>query len=371
MAVPPKFLSAVAAASKKYGVPADLLAAQIQAESGWRPDARSPAGALGISQFMPGTAKGYGINPLDPLQSIDAQGKMMGSLLKSYKGDVAKALAAYNAGAGAVKKYGGVPPFAETQNYIKHIEGYRKNYPGLAKGTPKLPLPDGTDSTIPSPSVAPSDSQTPALLPMLQVGAGTQSPQGPSGGLTPGAFMEAALQTLGVKRHSSLGALEARTSAQAAPATLPLPDGTPSTIKPPATSPTMPTNPGGDNLAPVIGEKNGKLIGLPGQGTHKLYGNWESDHAIDIAAPPGTPVYATADGTVGSQIGSLNSSDPHMAGLRVHVNSPTDNFYYQHLAKLAVKAGEKVKKGQIIGYTGALNHLHFASEKADPRTYYK
>src|SRR4051812_28751270 len=118
MAVNPQFLTAVKQASAKYGVPADLLAAQIQAESGWNPKAKSPAGALGISQFMPGTAKGYGIDPLNPLQAIDAQGKMMGSLLKSYKGDVSLALAAYNAGSGAVAKAGGkVPAIPETQNY--------------------------------------------------------------------------------------------------------------------------------------------------------------------------------------------------------------------------------------------------------------
>lgn len=237
MAVPPKFLQAVAAASKKYGVPADLLAAQIQGESGWRPDAKSPAGALGISQFMPGTAKGYGIDPMDPIASIDAQGKMMGNLLKSYKGNVALALAGYNAGAGAVADAGGkVPNFPETQKYIKNVQGYRKNYPGLAKGTvpagdTKLPLPDGTESTVAPPA-------GPSLLPITDVGASaSRGGQAVSGLPTPGGFMEAALQTLGVKRHSSLGAQEARTSASAAQpqSLLPLPDGTPSTVA----NPTM------------------------------------------------------------------------------------------------------------------------------------
>lgn len=135
MAPKPAYLAAVKAASQKYGVPAELLAAQIQAESGWNPNAKSPAGATGISQFMPGTAKGMGINPNDPLASIDAQGKMMGRLIKSYGGDQDKALAAYNAGAGNVAKYGGIPPFPETKSYISHIHDYEKNYPGLAAGT--------------------------------------------------------------------------------------------------------------------------------------------------------------------------------------------------------------------------------------------
>jgi hypothetical protein len=143
------------------------------------------------------------------------------------------ALAGYNAGAGAVEKYHGVPPYKETQQYIKNVQGYRKNYPGLASGK-ALPLPDGSDSTVPAPSVPGEAPQTaPAARQMLPVGNGA-SP----GGITAGSFMEAALQTLGVKRHSSLGAQEARTSTPAAATVnplLPLPDGSPSTVP----NPTM------------------------------------------------------------------------------------------------------------------------------------
>lgn len=145
----PKYLKAVATASQKYGVPAELLAAQIQGESNWNPDAKSPAGATGISQFMPGTAKGYGIDPKDPMQSIDAQGKMMSSLLKSYGGDQRLALAAYNAGAGNVKN-GKVPAIPETQNYVKNVLSYEKNYPGLKAGkwnNPGIPTKSGVPST--------------------------------------------------------------------------------------------------------------------------------------------------------------------------------------------------------------------------------
>lgn len=131
MAPKPAYLAAVAAASQKYGVPAELLAAQIQAESGWNPNAKNPSGATGISQFMPGTAKGFGIDPRDPIASIDAQGKMMGRLIKSYGGDTDKALAAYNAGSGNVAKYHGIPPFPETKKYISNIHAYEANYPGL------------------------------------------------------------------------------------------------------------------------------------------------------------------------------------------------------------------------------------------------
>lgn len=120
----------------------------------------------------------------------------------------------------------------------------------------------------------------------------------------------------------------------------------------------------------------GNLDGGPYQGSHaKAYNasrgsdNWESENAVDIAVPTGTPVYAVQDGTIGSQIGSLNSKDPQMAGQRLHLVTKTNEFYYAHLSQLAVKAGQRVKAGQLIGYSGAANgvqHLHFAVRKGDP-----
>lgn len=114
-----------------------------------------------------------------------------------------------------------------------------------------------------------------------------------------------------------------------------------------------------------------KIIGLPYQGTHTL-GNWESDNAIDIALPKGTPVYAAFSGTIGSQIGSLGSSSSRFAGLRVHLDGGSNELYYAHLSKLAVKAGEKVTAGQLIGYSGVANgvaHLHLGSKSGSPMQY--
>ena len=102
----------------------NLLAAQLYAESGFNPFARSPAGAEGIAQFMPGTADAYGLdNPYDPVAAIDAQAHLMSDLLKRFAGKVALALAGYNAGVGAVERYGGVPPYAETRAYVAKILG--------------------------------------------------------------------------------------------------------------------------------------------------------------------------------------------------------------------------------------------------------
>lgn len=113
----------------------------------------------------------------------------------------------------------------------------------------------------------------------------------------------------------------------------------------------------------------GKIIGRPYQGTHTMYGNWQSDNAVDIAVPVGTPVYAVSNGTINSRIGAFDSKDPHLQGLRVTVNGPSNSYYYAHLSKLAVKAGETVKAGQLLGYSGEANgvaHLHFAQENGNP-----
>ncbi len=105
-------------------MPEDLLAAQLYAESGFNPFAQSGAGAEGIAQFTPGTARAYGLgNPYDPDAAIDAQAHLMSDLLGQFHGSAALALAAYNAGAGAVARYGGVPPYAETRAYVARILG--------------------------------------------------------------------------------------------------------------------------------------------------------------------------------------------------------------------------------------------------------
>jgi murein DD-endopeptidase MepM/ murein hydrolase activator NlpD len=114
--------------------------------------------------------------------------------------------------------------------------------------------------------------------------------------------------------------------------------------------------------------KKGNVIGLPYQGTHTL-GNWESDNAVDLGVPKGTPVYAVAAGTIGSQIGSLGEGG-QFAGLRLHLMTKHNEYYYAHLSKLSVHAGEHVKKGALLGYSGEANgvqHLHFARRRGDPR----
>ncbi|WP_298802638.1 transglycosylase SLT domain-containing protein [uncultured Pseudokineococcus sp.] len=111
----------LAAATERYGLPAGLLAAVAQQESGGNPSAVSPAGARGLMQLMPATARGLGVDPMDPASAVDGAGRLLRQHLDRYDGSVPLALAAYNAGPGAVARYDGVPPYRETQQYVKKI----------------------------------------------------------------------------------------------------------------------------------------------------------------------------------------------------------------------------------------------------------
>ena len=119
------FASLINQASEKYGVNPSLVQAVIKAESNFNPDAVSSAGALGLMQLMPATASGLGVtDALDPAQNIEGGVKFLSQLLSHYNGNTQLAVAAYNAGPGAVDKYNGIPPYQETQTYVTRVLGY-------------------------------------------------------------------------------------------------------------------------------------------------------------------------------------------------------------------------------------------------------
>jgi len=185
-------------------------------------------------------------------------------------------------------------------------------------------------------------------------------------------YRQAALQQLmqgGSSRGNFMGFLGALKQLRTAAATpMPTPAG-------PAAGP-VPMGPAGGGPAgrPVRG---GKVIGTPYQGTHaKAFNvsggsdNWESENANDIRVPVGTPIYAVANGTIGSSFGSLGSGG-RFAGLRLHLQGAKNEWYYAHLSKFApgLKPGVRVRAGQLLGYSGEANgvpHLHIASAQGRP-----
>lgn len=270
---PPAIAALIRRVAQETGVDPALIAAICKQESNYNPRARSPVGAMGLMQLMPATARGLGVtDPWDPYQNLLGGAKYIKQQLATFGGDLRLALAAYNAGPGNVKRYGGVPPFDETQAYVRIVQANYNEFRAAA---------------------------------------------GPAGGQDVGG---------------SAGAAAGK----------PLPPGFP-------------------------------VGGGPYGGTHTR-GNWQSDNALDIMCPVGTPVYSVADGVTTSQIGAFASTEAVLAGLRVNVtHNDGGASYYAHLSKLLVVANQRVSRGQILGYSGRAGpaHLHFGVRPPDrPQRYY-
>ncbi|HEY4095280.1 MAG TPA: lytic transglycosylase domain-containing protein [Baekduia sp.] len=132
---PSPYDAQITAAATKYGIDPALLKGLIRQESNFNASARSGAGAQGLTQLMPATAKSLGVDAGDPAQAIDGGARYLKTQLDRFGGDESKALAAYNAGPGAVAKYGGVPPYAETQGYVKSVLAFAAQYRGAGAAT--------------------------------------------------------------------------------------------------------------------------------------------------------------------------------------------------------------------------------------------
>ena len=152
------FRSLIDQAARRHNIDTALLSAVVEVESAGNPRAISPVGAQGLAQLMPATARELGVeDPLDPAQNLDGAAKYLRQLLGRFQGDVAKALAAYNAGAGNVQKYGGIPPFAETQAYVPKVLSAYGAYSQQS-------APAGSPAAAPSLVAAASDATGPGAL---------------------------------------------------------------------------------------------------------------------------------------------------------------------------------------------------------------
>lgn len=173
-------LPIVRAAAARRGIRPGLLEGLVAQESGWRPDVKSEAGAIGPAQLMPATARELGVDPYDPAQNIEGGAKYLKQQLDRFGGDERLALAAYNAGPGAVEKYGGIPPFAQTQNYVPSVLGKAARYSsGGAPAPGGLSAPAPAANGVAPPSAALTSNENPFQRYLKALVADTMDSQGP------------------------------------------------------------------------------------------------------------------------------------------------------------------------------------------------
>lgn len=326
---------AIQAAAKKYGIRDwRALAAVSHAESGLNPSAIGDGGSsFGLFQLHQGGALGN-MPTSKARQYLDAYRNAEFAARKIREMGI-HGLTGRDAIAAFVTK------FERPANPTGEIERAYAWYTGQGKGL----VPEAPVTTSPGSSSGP-----------LQIGSGA----------SPERFQFT--QDL-INRNAKQFKLPT--------ITMPMPQfEAPAPIEAPTdpNSPTASAGPSGmfKGATGYPAAKKGKLIGSPNSGTHTL-GNWQSDNAVDISLPVGTPIIAAQDGVVSDRFGSLGKGG-RFAGLRMSLNGNGQSTYYAHLSKFAagIKPGAKVRRGQIIGYSGSANgvaHLHFGVEYGNPYQY--
>jgi murein DD-endopeptidase MepM/ murein hydrolase activator NlpD len=381
------FQGLIADVAEKEGVLPRHLAGLIDIESGFDPNAKSPAGAEGSTQFMPGTAPGYDVQYGDSAAEVRSQVEGAARYLKDLgyrKGDraaIALAFAKYNAGPGNPGGAGSYP-----QDVLAASGKYRGQFAGLAGGGGSSAGGGGVravDPTMQRDAVQPGASGVSELLRALLE---DQKPVMRSAGIAPPAFSARAATPAGYRPVEGGGGPVS--SGPDVRSLLDVVRSAEGNVPPESTvTPGRVVGGGGGGgggrsrgggggggAAEFAGRYpyptgvRGEIIGTPYSGTHTL-GNWQSDNAVDIGVPFGTPIYAQTDGTI-SKTGGSGNFDGRFGGFNTTLSGEHNAFFYTHLSKLAVKPGERVRKGQLLGYSGKANgveHLHLGQEHGDPQ----
>lgn len=345
MAVKPRYKREIKKAYAETGVLPRHLAGLTEVESGWDRWAGSSAGARWLTQFMPGTAPSYGVRGDSTQSQFTGAGKYLKEMgyKRGDKAAIKLALAKYNAGPGNPGAAGDYPDrvLAASRKYKGLGEGAsrpkgrvrRASSRGSAGKLKKVPGVDNSELRESFKLAYLSERGKPDAL--LNLAVGLKDTQDEPGRLK---FVEGEAPRARPRRSGRSGGKPGGGSY-----------GSPGR-KGPATA------------------KPGSLIGTPYAGTHSL-GNWQSDNAVDVGVPNGTPILAIADGVVQKTGGSANPNG-RFGGFNFTLDGSDNSYFYTHLSKLKVKPGQRVRKGQVLGYSGSANgveHLHLGTKRGDPR----
>lgn len=321
----------------KYGLDPKLFRRLIAAESGWNAGAGSPAGARGLTQLMPATARGLGVRNInDPAQNLEGGAKYLSQQFKTFKGDPKKALAAYNAGPGAVSKYGGVPPYAETQGYVRRILGGYSPGQTSAPGAGSVPPAQPPGAGAIQPLAGSLDANR--LMKLLN----TQRARSLKGLMPTAKFQNELTKVIsGSLPRAQVHAAGQQVGAQVAGAGA-------------ALGKALPILPG----TPSWGSYG--YADPEGQGGRHLAVDWFAKH--------GTPVAAPVAGKVVRISPSRGNSGQVFGGVLAIRDSQGRLFVMRHIDPGKFKVGQTVRAGQVVGtptnWTGGSSHVHLETYRA-------
>lgn len=356
----------------EYRLKPGLLRSVVTAESGGDQSAVSSAGAVGLTQLMPGTAAGLGVDPNDPRQNLQGGAMYLRQQLDRF-GRVDLALSAYNSGPAGSEGSGRVEGIPETQAYVERVQALMATYDqqfGVVDEPQGMDQPvSASQAGAPFEVSQPNEAATDSLL--ARAGPLSEMVAQESGGTFQERYPGYAARTGATSFLDPVDQAKLdyyRSPYDTGPAdeldyVTDLPDGgVQGEVTPPRPGVVLPNYSFGGGVDAHMS---------------RPLGNWQSDNAADLMAPAGTPIYAVDDGVIDPGAGfGFSDNGSTVWGFRMTLRTKDNAFFMTHMGAFApgIKQGKKIKKGDLLGWVGDPggrfpSHLHIGAEHGDPMDY--